>query len=78
MIQKTWTPKHCITASEVHVINSSPSSNAESGMQTMPLPSNVNVWNYTQSSQFLQVQGEFWQNLDTLGLAAAETDIIIY
>ena len=60
------------TASGVHAMNSSSSSNAASGMQTMPLPSNVNVWNYTQSSQFPQVQGEFWQNLDTL--AAAATD----
>ena len=60
------------TASGVHAINSSSSSNAASGMQTMPLPSNVDVWNCTQSSQFPQVQGEFWQNLDTL--AAAATD----
>ena len=59
-------------ASGVHVINSSSRSNATSGMQTMPLPSNVNVWNYTQSSQFPQVQGEFWQNLDTLATAATD------
>ena len=41
-------------------------------MQKVPLPSNVNVWNYTQSSQFPRVQGEFWQNLDTLATAATD------
>ena len=56
-------------ASGIHVINSSSSSTtAASGMQTMPMPSNVNVWNY--QSQYPQV--ESWQNLDTL--AAAATD----